>query len=85
MTAETREERLKFWGTLVKELRLSRKISQRKLARQTGVARNTIRKIEEGESDPSVYTMERILEQLGHELEALDGDVDANLLPSTRP
>lgn len=64
------------WGQLVQELRLSRKISQRRLSLMAGVSRNAIRRVEEGEETMQVRTLEAILKVLGHELEALPvGDV----------
>jgi transcriptional regulator with XRE-family HTH domain len=60
-----------FWGELVVQLRKEQKISQRKLAEEAHVNRSTLRRIEECGSSGDIEVMERILNYLGYELEAI--------------
>lgn len=60
-----------FWGGLIRELREKQSLSQRKLADLASVNRSTLRKIELGRTSATVSMMERILNCLGHELEAM--------------
>lgn len=60
-----------FWGQLITQLREERRVSQRQLSMQTRVNRSTLRRIEEGRTDADMDTMERLLNYLGFELEAL--------------
>lgn len=61
-----------FWGELIKSLREEKGISQRVLADRARVNRSTLRRIEAGKTSGDIATMERVLEYLGYELEALD-------------
>ena len=61
-----------FWGGLVKELREQRGTSQRALADKACVNRSTLRSIEAGLTTGDIITIERLLDALGYELEALD-------------
>ena len=61
-----------FWGTLVHQLRDERRLSQRRLADQARVNRSTLRRIEEGTARGDIDVIERLLVNLGYELEALD-------------
>lgn len=61
-----------FWGNLIRELREKSGLSQRQLAEDTGVNRSTLRSIEAGQSDGDILIIERLLDALGHDLEALD-------------
>lgn len=69
---EERKKRLFFWGMLIKELREAKGMSQRALSKESGVSRNTIRKIEALKTDPSITAVELLLFVLGHELEAFE-------------
>lgn len=48
-----------------KLLRTQREISVYKLSKDTDISQNYIRKIEKGESQPSVLVLEKLLERLG--------------------
>ena len=60
------------WGSLIKALRVERGYTQRTLSTQAKVNRNTLRRIEGGETKGEVEVLERILRHLGYELEALE-------------
>ena len=60
-----------FWGDLVLTLRKEQKISQRRLSVEAKVNRSTLRRIEEGPGRGDIETIERLLNYLGYELEAL--------------
>lgn len=60
-----------FWGDLIKTLREEQGISQRVLADQTGINRGTLRKIENGTTCGDMNLIERALDYLGYELEAM--------------
>ena len=62
----------RFWGNLIRELREKYGVSQRQLAEDTGVNRSTLRSIEAGQSAGDILIIERLLDALGHDLEALD-------------
>jgi transcriptional regulator with XRE-family HTH domain len=61
-----------FWGNLIRELRVKKKLSQRRLARSADVNRSTLRAIEAGRTTGDILTIERLLEALDYELEALE-------------
>jgi DNA-binding XRE family transcriptional regulator len=61
-----------FYGFLVKELRLAKKMSIRKLSAEAQVNRVTIRKLEKGEGNPTMYVLERLLSVFNHEIEVID-------------
>src|ERR1035437_7022742 len=63
-----------FWGKLIRQLRLEQKVSQRELCRKCNIQSRTLRKYEEGKSTPYIDIIERILEALAYELEALNRD-----------
>ena len=48
-----------------KQLRTQRGISVYKLSKDTDISQNYIRKIEKGESQPSVLVLEKLLKRLG--------------------
>lgn len=58
-----------FWGNLIRELREERGISQRELARHSGINRNTLRSLESG-TCTSVIHVERLLAFFGYEIDA---------------
>ena len=60
-------------GESVRELRALRGISQKELARMTGIDQGDISKLERGKGNPSVKTLERIVR-------ALDGRIE--IVPS---
>jgi transcriptional regulator with XRE-family HTH domain len=69
-------------------------MSQRELARRAGTAQSIVARIERGQANPTIGTLERLLESAGHELHltavpvppadalvaAYKRDVDASLL-----
>ncbi len=59
------------WGDLVKDIREQKEMSQRELARLSGVSRGTIRKVEAGERVGHVTTLERLFEALGYEMDII--------------
>lgn len=61
-----------FWGDLIRKLREEQGISQRVLAARAAVNRSTLRRIEDGRTAGDIETMERVLDYLGYELEALE-------------
>ncbi len=61
----------RFWGDLVLSLRKEQKISQRRLSVGAKVNRSTLRRIEEGDGSGDIETIERILNYMGYDLEAL--------------
>lgn len=65
----------KFWGDLVRQLREEHGLSQHKLSLKSGVARSTLRRIEQG--IPVVLgidAIESLLGFLGYELDAIKRD-----------
>ena len=61
-----------FWGCLLRDLRSDQRVTQRSLSAQTGVNRATIRRIELGLISPELRVIERLLNHLGYEIEALE-------------
>jgi transcriptional regulator with XRE-family HTH domain len=59
------------WGLLIVQLRHEQKVTQRQLAVRAKVNRSTLRRIEAGQADGDMKVMERILQYLGHELDAV--------------
>jgi transcriptional regulator with XRE-family HTH domain len=57
--------------TLLRTARQARRLTQRELARRTGVAQPTIARIESGKENPRLQTMEVLLEACGYVIEAL--------------
>lgn len=56
-------------GCIIKQRRKLLRISQRQLADISGIGINTLTKIERGEANPSVGTLERVLDALGLKLD----------------
>jgi transcriptional regulator with XRE-family HTH domain len=52
-------------GMKLKRLRNARKLSQYALAKQASVSREYVRKLEAGESDPTVGMLQRLADALG--------------------
>jgi transcriptional regulator with XRE-family HTH domain len=69
-----------FWGELIAELRSEQKISQRQLAERAKVNRSTLRRIEEGRARGDIDIMERLLNYLGYDLEAITASSRQDLL-----
>lgn len=63
-----------FWGTLIRDLRTERGLSQRKLAELAGVNRKTLRAIENGTTAGDIELIEKLLDFFGYELEAFARD-----------
>ena len=59
-----REEVAHLIGERVREVRTARRYSQEKLGRVTGLSRETIRKIEAGETLPEVTTLDVLAQGL---------------------
>lgn len=64
-------EKGNFWGNLILQLRTEQHISQRQLAAGAKVNRSTLRRIEEGRARGDIEIMEKLLNYLGYELEAM--------------
>jgi transcriptional regulator with XRE-family HTH domain len=70
-------------GTLLRTVRSRAGLSQRELARRTGVAQPALSRIERRVVSPSVDTLERLLAACGFELDVVhrpEGDVDRTLI-----
>ena len=61
-------------GQRLRELRVQRGISQRQLARQTGVANASISQIEAGKLNPTVSMLKKVLDGIPVSLSAFFGD-----------
>jgi transcriptional regulator with XRE-family HTH domain len=57
--------------TFVRTARRARRLTQRDLARRTGVAQPTIARIESGRENPRLDTIERLLAGCGYVIEAV--------------
>src|SRR3954447_20924041 len=58
-------------GTLLRTARHARRLTQRELARRSGVAQPTIARIESGRESPRLRTLETLLEVCGYVIEAI--------------
>jgi len=56
--------------TLLRSARRARRLTQRELARRSGVAQPTIARIEAGRESPRLRTLETLLEVCGYVIEA---------------
>lgn len=63
-----------FWGDLIRELREERGFTQRQLAALTNVNRTTLRRLESKKARGDIDVIERLLDFLGYELEAIHRD-----------
>lgn len=61
-----------FWGELIKSLREEQGISQRMLVVRAQINRNTLRRLESGETGGYIEDIEKALNYLGYDLEALE-------------
>lgn len=61
-----------FWGGLIRSLREEQGISQRMLVERARINRNTLRRLESGETGGYIEDIERALNYLGYDLEALE-------------
>ncbi len=68
-------------GPRVRELRLGRKMSQRGLARRSGISNATISLIESGKLNPSVAVLKSILDGLKMDLSAFFADEGVDPTP----
>ncbi|HAW74391.1 MAG TPA: hypothetical protein DCW74_01500 [Alteromonas australica] len=57
-------------GSLIKEERVKLKLTQKELSRQTGIGVNTLSSIEQGFSGVALEKIEKVLSELGWELDA---------------
>ncbi|MBY0559992.1 helix-turn-helix transcriptional regulator [Hyphomicrobium sp.] len=69
-----------FWGQLVKKLREEQGVSQRVLASRTEVGRSALRRLEAGGAPGTIDVIERLLDYLGYELEAIKREDHATAL-----
>lgn len=60
----------------IRELRISKKITQRQLAEKTGISQQHISKIENGEITPTYATLEKIAKALDCEIVFKENDND---------
>ena len=60
-----------FWGQLIKSLRETQGISQRKLAAHASINRAALRKLERGDPGVAIELVEKVLMELGYELDAI--------------
>ena len=67
----TNDELLKLLGTILKQLREDKDISQERLAQLSGVHRNYIGRMERGEQNASIIIWYRVCESLGKSLSDL--------------
>lgn len=74
-----------FWGSLIRELREERGISQRELSKVVQVNRATLRLIEAGRTPGQIDTIEKLLAYFGYELEALDREGQRATIPQPAP
>ena len=63
---------LKNFGKRMQKMRKDKGLTQDDIAMETGIARNFISQIENGHANPSVYTVNRILNHLGKKWKDLD-------------
>jgi transcriptional regulator with XRE-family HTH domain len=56
---------------LLRDARRRARLTQRELARRTGVAQPTVARIEAGQNDPRVATLERLLAACGESLASI--------------
>lgn len=59
-------------GTLLREARRAAGLSQRELARRTGVPQPTLSRIERGRASPRFDTLDRLLRECGKALEVVE-------------
>lgn len=69
-----------FWGNLIAQLRSEQGISQRQLAAGVHVNRGTLRRIEDGSTTGDIETVEKVLNFLGYELDAMEAIPEADRL-----
>ena len=62
--------------THLKIIRKERKVSQRNLASQAGIAYKTLQLIESGRHDPKVSTLERLAQAMGYPSAILENQID---------
>ena len=68
-------------GQEIKKLRLDRGLTQEELAERTNLSTRTIQRIENGEVDPRLYTLQTIAEALQVDFELLNNIRDEHLDP----
>lgn len=62
-------------GTILKQARTDRKVSQRELARRAGTSQSYVSRVEAGEVIPSLESLNTLLHSIGNKL-------DINVIPS---
>ncbi len=66
------------WAPLLREARLRAALSQRELASRAGTVQSVVARIERGQTNPTVDTLERLLRATGF-------DLDVELIPRATP
>jgi transcriptional regulator with XRE-family HTH domain len=64
-------------GKMIQKLRLEKRFSKEALARESGLNRMTIWKIETGLTDPGVKTLQALADALGVEIQLFFGSSDS--------
>lgn len=59
------------WGAIIREIRESQGLSQRELCARTGICRNALRRLETGGDFFSIESLEKLLDFLGYDLDAI--------------
>lgn len=76
------DQRENFWGELIKSLREEQGVSQRVLADGAQINRGTLRRIERGTTAGDINMIERLLDYLGYDLEAMQRQVERRVRPT---
>jgi transcriptional regulator with XRE-family HTH domain len=71
-------------GTRLRTLRHERQLTQEQLARDAGIALNTVARIEAGRHEPNGPTLHKLARALGVTITALVDDTDETTAPSLR-
>jgi transcriptional regulator with XRE-family HTH domain len=74
MNTQILDMKMNKLAKMIKENRKKIGISQAELARRSNLSREFIRQIENGESEPSLVTLRRILKNLNYELDFKKND-----------
>jgi ribosome-binding protein aMBF1 (putative translation factor) len=71
VTSSRKSARRTAWGEIVRSIRIEQGLSQRQLAELSGVNRNVLRRLENEGGSSTVEVLERLLEIVGYDLEAI--------------
>ena len=75
------EDLTRRFGTLVRQLRLERGMSQERLAELCGLHRNYIGAIERAERTPSIVTADKLASALGNTLSSFFSELERSPTP----